>query len=666
MRRRFAVICTCILVVGLVLGTGPHSLLAAENIGWVDFSFGTSAGDDPTADKPQSKLWHNDGFWWAVMFHTGSGTYHIYRLSSLTQPSQWIDTGVVVDDRPLSRADCLWDGTHLYVASTKSKTNVSDSANQGRLYRYSYANGVYTLDSGFPVVMFTGVVESTTIDKDSTGQLWVTFTKGSKVYVNRSTTNDATWGTPFVVPGPTTATNLASDDISSLVAYNDQNGSSIGVLWSNHNSPSSMYFAYHKDSDPDLTWQPIQQIYTGTCAADDHINLKSLQTDPSGAIYAAVKTSFGDSGCGGTSTSPLIRLVVRKPNNSWAVTTFGTVGDDHTRPLVLLDTSNRKVYMFATAPTSCGTGVKVGVIYMKSTSMDNPSFPTGKGTAFISTNSNTACINNATSTKQTVNAATGLVVLASDKDSHNYLHNTLLLGPGTGTPTTAATNTTTPTTGATNTPTATPVPGSTATATSTPTTPPSSGTRLKDITFESGSLTDPSTGADAVLDSVSLNNSTPLKGAYSATINTTSGYLREDFSATDDVYVSVYVKFTSFPANARLVQISNGSTTVGTIFVTTSGTLQLKNGTTTIGTSAQILTAGTLYRIGLHQKKGTGSDALLEAYLATGDAAFTTPFASNATQSFSTQATRLSVGATNSNAVNATVDDIRIDTGAMP
>src|SRR5262249_54421026 len=160
-----------------------------------------------------------------------------------------------------------------------------------------------------------------------------------------------------------------------------------GVLWSNHNTPSSMYFSYHIDGDPDTTWQPIETIYSALCAADDHINLKSLQSDPSGALYAAVKTSFGDSGCNGTSTSPLFRLVVRKPDNSWVVTTYGTVGDDHTRPQVLLDTTNRMVYMFATSPTSCG------IIYMKSTSMDKLSFPAGKGTPFISSSTYT-CINN--------------------------------------------------------------------------------------------------------------------------------------------------------------------------------------------------------------------------------------------------------------------------------
>ncbi|MBK9941935.1 MAG: Ig-like domain-containing protein [Kouleothrix sp.] len=409
-----------ILMVALaaVVAGRPAVLSAAnQNVGYVDFSFGSAPGTDPTADKPQSKLWHNDGLWWAIMFHTGSGTWHIYRLS---WPDQWIDTGTVVDTRPTSRADVLWDGTKLYVAAL---VRFGSASQQGLFSRFSYspATQAYTLDSGFPATMMTGSAETLAMDKDSTGQFWITYTQGSKVYVNRTTGSDTSWGTAFVVPGPTSATSLNADDISSLVAYTDQDGSSIGVLWSNHNTPSSMYFAHHRDSDADDVWQPIEQIYTATCAADDHINLKSLQSDSSGTLFAAVKTSFGDSGCGNTGSDPLLRLVVRKPNNTWQVTTFGAVSDQHTRPIVLLDTTNRKVYMFATAPTSCG------VIYMKSTSMDNPSFPAGKGTPFISSSTYT-CINNATSTKQTVSAATGLVVLASDESKKFYLHNAIALG----------------------------------------------------------------------------------------------------------------------------------------------------------------------------------------------------------------------------------------------
>ncbi len=389
-----------------------------ELAGYSDFLFKYSGVSTPTADKPQSKLWFNDGIWWASMFNNTNNprpAFHIYKLDRTTQ--SWSDTGTEIDSRPTSQGDFLWDNNAQMLYVVSGNTSID-----GWYFRFSYdATQQKYIKKDGPIVIRSGGAESISIDKDTTGKLWVTYTRGLQVYVNRTTTSETVWGTPFVVPG---ARTLNSDDISGIVAYHDANGSSIGVLWSNHNTPSSMYFSYHKDGDADMTWQPIETIYTGTCAADDHMNLKSLQADASGALYAAVKTSFGDNGCGGSSSSPLIRLVVRKPNNSWTVTTFGTVGDDHTRPIVMLDTTNRKVYVFATSPTSGN-----GSIYMKSTSMDNPDFSNqpGVGTPFIKSLTYLD-INNATSTKQTVDAYSGLVVLAADETKDWYLHGYQSLG----------------------------------------------------------------------------------------------------------------------------------------------------------------------------------------------------------------------------------------------
>jgi len=425
--RRHSVLALFSIIGGLLLALGSPSFQPAsvafgsdpQTAGYADFSH--AGVDVPSSDKPQSKLWFNDGRWWASLYNLASTTYRIYWLDLSIQ--EWTPTTTDLDTRAQTQSDILWDNTakKLYLVSGGAGTDAW-------FMRYSYnpATKTYTRDFA-PVVVRSGGGETIVLDKDSTGQLWVTYTQGNMVYVNRSTTSDSVWGPRFVVPGPTSATSIFADDISSLVAYRDASGSSIGVLWSNHNAAlpsfSSMHFAYHRDSDADTVWQPIESIYTGVCAADDHINIKSLQADASGTIFAALKTSFGDTGCNSSSNPVMINLLVRKPNNTWTVTPFSYKIDDHTRPVLLLDTTNRKIYMFATSPTKCGT------IYMKSTSMDTPSFANqpGKGTPFIKS-SIYNCVNNATTTKQTVNANTGLVILASDETKRWYLHNYLDLG----------------------------------------------------------------------------------------------------------------------------------------------------------------------------------------------------------------------------------------------
>ena len=105
---------------------------------------------------------------------------------------------------------------------------------------------------------------------------------------------------------------------------------------------------------------------------------------------------------------------------------------------------------------------------------------------------------------------------------------------------------------------------------------------------------------------------------------------------------------------------------MGALTLETTGKLTLRNGSTSVGATAAALTPGTIYRIGIHQKKGTGSNAVLEGFTVAGDAQFTTTFANSTTQTFKTQADSVQVGASTSTGGNLTFDDIRLDTGAMP
>jgi hypothetical protein len=420
----------------------------------------------PTGEKPQSKLWFNDGRWWADMFNNVAGNYHIYWLNPATQT--WIDTGTVLDTRPETKADCLWDGKYLYVVSGGGS---DPSGNTGtlypysaQLYRYSYNSltSKYSLDFG-PVLVRNDGAETIVIDKDTTGMLWITYTQNMKVYVNHSRTSDSDWNPNLAVPipgAPTTATSVSADDISSLVAFDGK----IGVLWSNESpgqfsgsSDTAFYFAYHVDGAADTSWVTTP-IYRQPSAADDHINIKSLQSDPSGNVFAMVKTSYN------STTQPQLLLFVAKKNGSsysWNTYVESTHADNQTRPLLLIDTSQRLLYVF----TSDEGG---GNIYYKLTSMDNPNFSSQSGRGVLFMTKSGYALNNLSGTKQTVNTASGIVVLASHDndtggadsvDADHYFHNSIGLNPIPATPTPIAqtptrtpTPTSTPTIGPGNTP----------------------------------------------------------------------------------------------------------------------------------------------------------------------------------------------------------------------
>ena len=330
----------------------------ADRVGERDFSFGAQGVGAPTGERPQSKLWWNDGSWWGSLFNPATDVYSLHRFDWATK--QWADTGTVIDERNASHADILWDGTHLYVATAgPTSTNAAHAA---RILRYSYdpVTKRYALDPGFPIAISDSGMEAVVLDKDTTGKLWITYTQNSQVVVNRSLGDDLTWGTPFVPP--IKGTTVTPDDISAVVAFDDR----IGVLWSNM-LVDAIYFAEHRDGDPDEVWQVSRTAIQGPKEANDHLNLKSLQADGAGRVFALVKTSHGNRRPP-NSNAPLIRLLVRDAGN-WSNAVFGRVGDNHTRPIVLLDAEHRQLYVFATSPCCKG-----GAIYDKQASLDNFTF----------------------------------------------------------------------------------------------------------------------------------------------------------------------------------------------------------------------------------------------------------------------------------------------------
>ncbi len=399
-------------------GTTPAEAQTAVEAGYRDHSYAGTGS--PTGEKPQSKLWFNDGSWWGVLWDPVSDDYHVYRFN--WQTNSWSDTGTLIDGRYNAKADVLWDGTKLYVATAPDTTSTSDQNAYVRRYSYDTTTRSYSLDSNFPVKVASGRVEAIVLDKDSTGRLWVTYAQGGKVYVNASQGGDASWGTPFV-PQVNGASNLTSDDISSVVAFDRKTAApQVGLMWSNQNN-DAMYWATHKDGDPAGAWQASRTAVAGPDLADDHINLRSVQVDDAtGRVFAAVKTSASGA------NQPLIFLSVLGGDGNWTNHIFGRVQDDHTRPIVAIDEENRVLHMFATAPVSPG-----GTIYHKQTPLGNISFSEGRGTPFIKSSTDTT-INDTTSTKQAVNSRTDLLVLAGDDTTNYYLHNTLDIPAGVSSP----------------------------------------------------------------------------------------------------------------------------------------------------------------------------------------------------------------------------------------
>jgi hypothetical protein len=414
------------LLLSLINVWPNQSLVSVANAvalpaGYADFQF-NSAASTPTGEKPQSKLWYNDGRWWGDLV-AADGLHYIYYLDIPTQT--WVKTSTVLDTRTKTKSDCLWDGTHLYVASGGGSISTGSDLD-GVLFRLSYnaTTKTYSKDFG-PVTIRNGGAETLVLDKDTNGILWITYTQSNKVWVNRSTTSDSAWTpsaafNPPSAPGESSSATVDPDDISSLVAYDGK----IGVLWSRHNTSvvtdntAAFYFSYRADSAAYsvASWQ-TKNIYSGPNYSDDHINIKSLQAAGK-EVYAVVKTSIR----GTSTTTPQILLLGRKADGTWIQPAMiSSSAETLTRPVLLIDTEHRTFHVFMS--TEGG-----GNVYHKSSSMDTIAFPSDYGSVFIQAGSGLTKINDSTSTKQTVNSATGIALLASDDSVKWYAHNYMALG----------------------------------------------------------------------------------------------------------------------------------------------------------------------------------------------------------------------------------------------
>ena len=442
--------------------------------GYRDQAFGGGA-IRPSSDKPQSKLWFTDGQWFAGMFlyRTAAANvqprseFRIHRLDKATH--SWVDTGVVLDTRDQSTGDYLWNETlkTLWVASTYPVNGPATIDDGIKVFKYTYnpTTNAYTPVVRFPVAIpntagngtaGTGGSTSVTIDRDAEGHLWAAWSVRTKVLYSRSVNDGATWSTPAQVPtqvaNPVREESVESD-IASVIAF----GNNVGIGWSDHDGSGATpgagngyYFSViPATADPAVggNWSleelPTLVNVSPSEVADNHLNFKASS---SGAVYMVGKTRKDTAGCADNPEEPLVPFFRRTTAGVWSAHLVGTAGDCHTRPQLVISEQLNAAWVFLTSPNGGG------VIYSKSAPLSGPGAlvfrgsadeTIQRGTPFIRSATETA-IDDPTTGKQPVTAASGIVVLANNLRNTTsgqksfYLHNEMSIPATDTTPPTPA------------------------------------------------------------------------------------------------------------------------------------------------------------------------------------------------------------------------------------
>jgi hypothetical protein len=458
---------TSLISAGLAVILAAGSVLASTpvTVGYRDHTYGGGAFR-PSADKPQSKLWYTDGSWFAGMFlfqtsPTSRSEYRIYRLNLATH--SWALTSTVVDTRDNSHADYLWDEASqtLYVISTALipaaiPTVATDDGIKVFKFTYNTGTNAYSAVAGFPKIIpgtasvptvSKGGSPTATIARDSTGDLWAAFLNNNEVRYSKSDDGGATWSTAAQLPpqagnsivaGPTDDLN----DSAAVIAFGVGTPNTIGIAWSDQDdlpAPGDNGFRFatiNAGDDPALlaswTTQILPSLVAPNDKADGHINIK---TTSDGSVYMVGKTSTDTAQCATNQNRVLTEFFDRTPAGTWTAHLLGTVGDCNTRPQLVISEELDTAYVFLTSPNGGG------IVYRKSAPLSGPDAFEFRGAADTTLQPGTPFIQSATetliddpsTTKQVVTAATGIVVIADNlirsgtPNVKYYLHNEMAL-----------------------------------------------------------------------------------------------------------------------------------------------------------------------------------------------------------------------------------------------
>lgn len=473
------------------IGFGPLPVVAAlvcapmlvSPVGAVNVPLQPIPVSATTGEKPQSKVWHYAGTWWAVLPTTSvtpTGTW-LWRLES---DHTWTSvlrlsasTGVQADAKRVGNV------THILLHG---------SAPQLVSVEYVPATNTYVAWSVRPTptsISLSGS-EIATIDIDSTGRMWLATESGTNVHVHYADSPYAAFTGPIAL-----ATNIATDDIAVVTALPD---ATVGVLWSNQ-ATQRFGFKRHVDGADPTAWSADEvpadgsALPIGAGMADDHLNV-AVATD--GTLYAAVKTSYDSAGYA------KIALLVRRPNvippaDPWdPLYTVDTAG---TRGIVLLNESTGTVRVIYTASEGAND-----IVYRES-ALSPIAFGTRQSLMAGS-------LNDPTSTKE--KWGNEVVVLASGGGSAPGV----LITSGAPTTTTSSSTSTSTTTSTSTSTTAT----TTSTSTSTSTSSTSTSTSSSSTSTSSTSST--TTSSSTTSSSSSTTSSSTTTVPSSTTTTTVPGF----------------------------------------------------------------------------------------------------------------------------------------------
>ncbi len=335
-----------------------------------------------TAQKPQSKLWHDQGTWWAAL-PQDDGVY-LWRYADGRFEAQKAP-GALKATGPGAECDVVLHDKTLFILA------FDRTAKETPLHALTFSEGAYREAKGYPVSLKAPEKTATmTCDVDSKGTLWVACVdeQGQVVVQSLPSQNPAAGFTPREV-----LAKVGPFDVAAVAAFKGH----VGVLWCQQKL-HRLGFRAHRDGDPADQWGPEEAVAAEKGVANDHINLAA---DAAGNLWAVTKHQTGPN-------MPPVQFSLRRRNaeGKWdKVFPVIPTGQNRTRPVVVLDGEKPFAYVLYTDRVA-----KPWATIVRRVSLDDGKL--GEESKVLAADYD---LDNATDCKGMATAATGLMVLAGPK-----------------------------------------------------------------------------------------------------------------------------------------------------------------------------------------------------------------------------------------------------------
>ncbi|MEA2746173.1 MAG: hypothetical protein QOI41_316 [Myxococcales bacterium] len=191
-----------------------------------------------------------------------------------------------------------------------------------------------------------------------------------------------------------------------------------------------------------------------------------------------------------------------------------------------------------------------------------------------------------------------------------------------------------------------------------------SGTRIREVTFESGSLTGLN-GGDSVVGLPRVTTFDAIDGTRSMEVDNDNSYLETSVGTVDELYATYLV---------RLVDLNLGDTTVTRLVAASGGApiditlskdrASLRVGGMPLNGFFPINNSNGIFRFGIHFRAGTGN-GVVELFVAPRGIAFSGPVVSSSTLTLG-RVTAVRLGIIGGGNVTLDFDDLFLDRASMP